>query len=330
MTDNLNQVVFSDKGIYYLGKELDNRQKITVLIKAIVDNNQEFIQNFVDHLLSDGFDMLPKLWPEIIVNLNSFECVYEYAKLNFDNNTLDLLTNWVVDNSTPKQAERFATNIPYVDFDVLEPLILEKKGLTPIGSSRKTKFGEISLQLCLDPKEIKRLTDYVIATEDMEGIYNFAKSYPQANNINFQAAFIKKSIKENNLKYLYKFARDIEGVNKRLFEMGFRACYHNLEEHEQFLQAEYLFKYQNDIDGVEPGSFSEYLYNSRNHEYMAYQIVYNDDEELLEKTFGNYQNLFRFSLSCKDFFGDKTCYEEYIEKLHQKFIDTGKKLAKKR
>ncbi len=321
-----NKENFNKEENYFENQPLTHREKIIVLVKAVIEQDHEQIDYFIDYLQGDGYEMLKSLWPELIISLNDFDCVYAYAKeKRLDCEALDLLTDWVANNATKEQAERFALNVPYVNFEKLEECILEK---AIIAKKEKTEIGELTIDLRLSKAELDTLTDHIVESEDLDGIYNFAVTFPNANMQKLEVALIKNSLINKDIKYLYLYARDVEKVDHDLIEHGIISCFNHLAEHEKFLAVEYLFNYVKDVPVNNQQFFSQSILDSKNHEYIAYHIVYNDDATILGNSFGNYEDLYNFSLSCRDFFGDKNTYEEYMEKLHQKFVEPYQKAKK--
>ncbi len=299
---------------------------VLAITKVVIENDVTKIEQ-ATNMLSYGKDdlVLKDLHPSIVTGLNDFDCIYDYACINrLEQESLNQLTDWVAKNGTEKQKERFSVNIPYVDLSRLdgeeimtEQLIVDKENRGQI----KVFFSET---------EINELTEWAIDNFETETLYKYTLHNCCLNLRLIELAMIRKSIAEQNIEYLYKFAKNVKGAQTDLLELGMILTYESMPEQKQFGSVKYLFHFANEFESKKKNLIEENIKESSNLEYVAYQIIYGGSESILTEKFGDYQTLWHFSLSCKDFFEDKKLYEDYIEKAREAVVKDEKVLVKKK
>ncbi len=314
MNFNVADLTFEGEKVLYQGRELNDREKMSLVVEAVLNEDENLRVEVCNYLTSFGEAFLKKLWPQLVMALNDFNCVYRYACANYlTTEELRELTEWVATNATELQVKKFAENVPYVDGDLLEEKLNHQKQVV----EPEQEKGEVAVDL--SEEEIVALREVLIEQESPAAIYHFASEIPQLANQELEQIMIRKCMIAHDLEHLYLYARDVANANIPLLEKGLLAIYNNMPEHEKYLSVKYLYKFDKEIGFSEPEKLGDYILESKNHEYIAYQIADNDERNLLERSFGNYENLYRFSLSCKDFFTEEDCFEEYIEKVKELF-----------
>ncbi len=299
---------------------------VLAITKVVIEDDVTKIKQ-ASEMLSYGKNdvVLKDLPPSIVIALNDFDCVYDYVCLNrLKQEPLNQITDWVAKNGTEKQKERFSVNIPYVDLSRLGKEEMMNDQLI-VGEDN---IGQIKISL--SKKETNELTGWAIDNFELESLYKYTLHNPCLNLRLIEVAMIKKSIAEQNIEFLYKFAKNVSGAQTDLLELGMILTYESMPEHKQFSAVKYLFYFTNELESKKKNIIEENIKETGNLEYVAYQIIYGKSESLLKEKFGSYQNLWHFSLSCKDFFENKELYDDYLEKAKESITKDEKMLVKKK
>lgn len=324
--------LIQNKNDFYLNDLQDKNEILLNIFKAVLQNDKPKIRIINEYLIcgtnEKGLKVLSELPSEIVILLNNFDCIYDYVRARrLNQEDLNQITDWVSKNGNSKQKERFLINIPYVEISRLDGSLREMTKEVTV--KKTTDLGDINIETALTKKEIAELTEWAINNKDLKQLYEHAIANPYLDLRKIELALIKESILENNIKYIYKFAKNVQGAKIELLELGMHLIFDSMPEFKKFVNAKYLFHFSNDFGIKRKELYEQQLQDSNNLEYIAYQIIYGESQELLSKTFGNPEDLFRFSLSCKDFFEEKKIYADFLEKVKDSLNNKKEKVLKK-
>jgi len=257
---DIDELVFENEKVFYQGKELDDSEKIMLIIEAIMNEEVEAREQFCQYLISFGNETFKKLWPQLVMGFNNFECVYRYAIINsLTPEELKELTMWVGTNGSAEEIEKFATNVPYIDVDLLESFYQE----------RICKNNEIiKTPKMLNDKQISEYREFLFENASPILTYNFARMFPQVVDAKLDYLLVKSCLMKNDLKYIYHYAKDINDVNLELLEMAALTIYNNMTPEEKFENVKYLHYFNIQIGFSDSQELNDYILASGNEEYI--------------------------------------------------------------